>query len=360
MTTVSANLTIGMDLGNKKHEFCVLGPATPGVKDAPREVGALQNTRAALEAFAERFAGARVLLEASTQSAFISTVLDAGGLDVTVANPRELSLIYGSNRKSDRVDAEALARLARADIGLIKEVHHLDQQAYADLAVIRSRAALVETRTKLISSVRSLCKGQGVKLKTCATAAFARLAISQIPRALAPAIHPVLSAIEHISRQIRELDRRIETLADEHYPQTKLLRTVPGVGPIIALTYVLRLEDPMRFRKSRDVGAFLGLVPKRDQSGDVDRQLHISKCGDPYLRKLLVQSAHYILGPFGPDSHLRRHGEKIASRGGRAAKRRASVAVARKLAVLLHRLWADGTAYEPFYTPPGHRMPASA
>ena len=120
------------------------------------------------------------------------------------------------------------------------------------------------------------------------------------------------------------------------------MRQVEGIGPLTALTFVLTLEDPYRFEKSRSVGAYLGLVPATDQSGDRDPQKRISKEGDEMLRKLLVGSAHYILGPFGSDSDLRRHGEKIASRGGKNAKKRAAVAVARKLSVLLHSLWVAG------------------
>ena len=127
------------------------------------------------------------------------------------------------------------------------------------------------------------------------------------------------------------------------------MRQVEGIGPLTALTFVLTLEDPYRFEKSRSVGAYLGLVPATDQSGDRDPQKRISKEGDEMLRKLLVGSAHYILGPFGSDSDLRRHGEKIASRGGKNAKKRAAVAVARKLSVLLHSLWVSGEVYDPLH-----------
>jgi transposase len=141
----------------------------------------------------------------------------------------------------------------------------------------------------------------------------------------------------------------IEQLCQEHYPETHHLRQVSGVGPITALAYVLTLDDPDRFRKSREVAPALGLVPKRDQSGDRDPQLRITKTGDSYLRRLLVGSAQYILGPFGPDCDLRRWGLKLAQRGGKNAKKRAVVAVARKLAVLLHHLWVTGEVYDPFY-----------
>jgi transposase len=159
-----------------------------------------------------------------------------------------------------------------------------------------------------------------------------------------------LETIGSLTERIRDYERQLETISKEHYPQTDLLRQVEGIGALTALTFVLTLEDPYRFEKSRSVGAYLGLVPARDQSGDRDPQKPISKEGDEMLRKLLVGSAHYILGPFGSDSDLRRHGEKIASRGGKNAKKRAVVAVARKLSVLLHRLWVSAEVYDPLYS----------
>ena len=146
----------------------------------------------------------------------------------------------------------------------------------------------------------------------------------------------------------KEQDRQIRE-ACGRYPETQWLLQVQGVGPVTALAYVLTLEEPTRFEKSRTVGAFLGLTPRRDQSGQSDKQLPITKAGNTYLRQLLVNCAHYIMGPFAQDSDLRRYGERIASRGGKNAKKRAVVAVARKLAVLLHRLWQDQSTYQPLY-----------
>jgi transposase len=163
-----------------------------------------------------------------------------------------------------------------------------------------------------------------------------------------PALGPILQTISSLTERIRDYERQLETIAKDYYPhETDLLRQVEGVGTLTALTFVLTLENPYRFEKSRSVGAYLGLVPATDRSGDRDPQKRISKEGDQMLRKLLVGSAHYILGPFGSDSDLRRHGEKIASRGAKNAKKRAAVAVARKLAVLLHSLWVSGELYEP-------------
>jgi transposase len=150
-----------------------------------------------------------------------------------------------------------------------------------------------------------------------------------------------------VAKSIRQYDRKLEAISKERYPETALLRQLERIGPLRALTFVLTLENPYRFKRSRSVGAYLGLVPATDRSGDSDPQKRISKEGDEMLRRLLVGSSHYILDPFGSDSDLRRHGEKIASRGGKNAKKWA--AVARKLSVLLHRLWISGEVYDPLH-----------
>jgi transposase len=226
------------------------------------------------------------------------------------------------------------------------------------VAIVRSREALVSARTQLVNHVRGAVKSFGARLPKCPAVSFHNKAPEHIPEALLPALGPLLETIGSLTRRIRQYDRRLEAIAKEHYPETELLRQVEGVGPLTALTFVLTVEDPYRFEKSRSVGAYLGLVPARDQSGDRDPQRRISKEGDEMLRKLLVSGAHYVLGPFGSDSDLRRHGEKIAARGGKNAKKRAVVAVARKLSVLLHSLWISGEVYEPLRNT--HRSGAQA
>jgi transposase len=166
---------------------------------------------------------------------------------------------------------------------------------------------------------------------------------------LQTALGPLLAGIEVVSEQIREYNERIEALVQQSYPQVALLKQIKGVGTLIALTFLLTLEDPHRFRKSRDVGCYLGLQPGRRNSGQSQPQMHISKEGDPYLRTLLVQGAQHILGPFGVDCDLRRWGLKLAERGGKSGKKRAIIATARKLAVLLHHLWVSGEVYEPLH-----------
>ena len=220
---------------------------------------------------------------------------------------------------------------------------------------------LVRTRTKLVNHVRGAVKATGSRLRRCSTRRFAEEVPEQMPAAVQEALKPVLSAIKAVSEQIRQLDRRVDELCETTYPETKLLRQVPGVGAKVALAYVLTLQRADRFRRGRAVGAYLGMVPARRQSGEQDPQLRITKEGDEYVRRMLVQAAQYQLGPFGPDSDLKRFGGRLAERGGKNARKRAVVAVARKLAVLLHRLWRTGEVYEPLHQPAlsSHIAPAA-
>jgi transposase len=289
----------------------------------------------------------RIVIEAGTHSPWASRVLEECGHEVLVANARKLRLIYSNKRKTDEIDAENLARLARVDPKLLYPLKHRGEESQAHIALIRSREALVSARTQLVNHVRGTVKSFGARLPKGPARSFHNKAAEHIPEALMPALGPILETIGSLTQRIRDYDRKLETISKERYPETELLRQVEGIGPLTALTFVLTIEDPYRFEKSRSVGAYLGLVPGKDQSGESDPQKRISKEGDEMLRKLLVSCAHYILGPFGSDSDLRRHGEKIASRGGKNAKKRAAVAVARKLSVLLHSLWMSAEIYEP-------------
>ncbi len=337
-------MTAGLDLGDKYSHLCLIDSEGGEVIEEGR-------LRTNPEAFRRRFASEqplRIALEAGTHSPWVSRLLEECGHDVLVANARKLRLIYTNKQKTDEVDAENLARLARLDPKLLYPVAHRGEDSQAHMALIRSRQALVDCRTQLVNHVRGAVKSFGGRLPKCPARSFHKRASEHIPEALLPALEPILEQIGSLTVRIRDYDRQLETISEERYPQeTELLRQVEGIGPLTALTFVLTLEDPHRFEKSRSVGAYLGLVPATDQSGDRNPQRHISKEGDEMLRKLLVGSAHYVLGPFGSDSDLRRHGEKIAARGGKNAKKRAAVAVARKLSVLLHRLWVTGEVYEP-------------
>jgi transposase len=338
-------MTAGLDLGDKYSHLCLIDTESGEVVEEGR-------LRTNPEAFRRRFASEqpmRIAIEAGTHSPWVSRVLEECGHEVLVANARKLKLIYANKRKTDEIDAENLARLARVDPKLLYPLKHRGQECQAHMAIVRSREALVSTRTQLVNHVRGAVKSFGARLPKCPARSFHKRASEHIPEALRPAVGPILEQIASLTERIRQYDRKLQEICQEHYPETDLLRRVEGIGPLTALTFVLTVEDPYRFEKSRSVGAYLGLVPATDRSGDRDPQKRISKEGDQMLRKLLVGSAHYILGPFGSDSDLRRHGEKIARRGGKNSKKRAAVAVARKLSVLLHRLWVSGEVYDPLY-----------
>jgi len=332
-----------LDLGDRYSYLCLIDQQNGELM----EEGRLRTTP---EALRRRFSSERplrVAIETGTHSPWVSRLLEECGHEVLVANARKLRLIYANKRKTDEVDAENLARLARLDPKLLYPLKHRGEGSQAHLAIIRSRQALVGCRTQLVNHVRGAVKSFGGRLPKCPARSFHKRAAEHVPEALGPALGPMLEQIGSLTERIREYERQLETVSEEHYPETQLLRQIEGIGPLTALTFVLTVEDPYRFESSRSVGAYLGLVPARDQSGDRDPQKRISKEGDEMLRKLLVGSAHYILGPFGSDSDLRRHGQKIAARGGKNAKKRAVVAVARKLAVLLHTLWVSGEVYDP-------------
>jgi len=292
----------------------------------------------------------RIALETGTHSPWVSRRLSEVGHQVIVAHARNVRLIGESRRKDDRLDAKTLARLARIDPQLLCPVRHRSAKAQAHLTVIRGRAGLVRGRTALVNVARGVTKSYGERLRRCSPRNLNPEKAEDLSPELQTALEPLLQEIESLSVRISEYDQRIECIAREHYPETALLKQVKGVGTLVALTYILTLEDPHRFQKSRDAGCYAGLQPGRRNSGQSEPQLRISKEGDAYLRGLLVQSAHHILGRFGADSDLRRWGLKLAERGGKNGKKRAIVATARKLAVLLHRLWVSGEVYEPFYS----------
>lgn len=331
---------IGMDLGDKQHVVVVMDRAT----GEELEIARIGNTSRQVQRYFSAWAGAVVIMEAGTHSAWIARLLKSLGCEVHVGNPRKLRAIWDADDKSDERDARILAMMYRLEPRLLHEVFHRSESAQVDLEVIKARNQLVACRSKLINHVRCVVKGIGSRLPGGSSDGFVRRAREHLPPALAEPVESVLVVIEQLTEQIRHQDRRIEDLCGK-YPETQCLRQVPGVGPVTALAYVLTLEGPDRFEKSRTAGAFVGLTPRRDQSGDTDKQLRITKAGNTYLRQLLITCAHYILGPFGPPSDLRRCGERIAARGGKNAKKRAVVAVARKLAVLLHRLWVSRADY---------------
>jgi transposase len=338
----STTLTVGLDLGDRKHHACVLDAAGSIIAEE-----AITNTRESIARFAQRFAGATFILETGTHSPWVSRLLESLGHRVIVANARKLRAISQSQTKSDREDARMLARIGRADPALLCPVRHRSEQGQRALIRIKVREALVRSRINQMNSVRFMLKSLGVPVVSGSKAmTFTRRLRPMLDEATHALVEPLLSMIDALNARIVSMDRELEAFGLERHPVTAQLRQVPGVGPLTALAFVLTIEDPGRFPDTRDVGAYLGLVSRRDQSGNTDKQLPITKAGNVQLRCLLVNCAHYILGPFGPPSRMREHGLRIAARGGKSAKKRAVIAVARKLAVTLLALWKSGEQYE--------------
>jgi len=338
----SSKVTIGLDLGDRSSRIYEVD-----ARGRRRAEASIATTRQGIAQYFGQRRRCRVILEAGTRSPWVARELATLGHEVVVANP---SAMFGTRRgrkRNDLLDAEFLARQGRADVQLLHPIAHRRPETQQHLEVLRARDQLVRTRTQLINHVRGAVKTVGVRIRSCSTDAFVDRAAPDIPDDLHPALQPVLEIIRELTRRIRDADHHIRTLVRERYPVAARLQQPQGVGPLTALAFTLLVDDPRRFRRGRDVGAYFGLVPRLDESSASRPQLRITKSGDELGRRLLVSAAQYILGPFGPDCDLRRFGEAIAQRGGNNAKKRAAVAVARKLAVLLHHLWVTDEPYDP-------------
>jgi len=344
-------LTVGMDLGDKWSHCCFLDGEGEVVEQCR-----VKTTREAVKARFGELKQALVAIEVGAHSRWVSQMLSELGHEVIVANAREIRAITGSDRKSDKVDAEKLARYARVDRKILRPLRHRGEEVQVDLLVLRCRAVLVKTRTQIVNAVRGMVKSFGYRMPKCSTEKFAQLT-NLVPALLRESLKPLMEALEQVQKKIEEYDERVKKLATEKYPETKVLRQVWGVGEITSVSFVLTIEDKERFGKSRDVGPYLGLRPRRSQSSESDPELRITKAGDCFLRSLLVECAQKILSEKAPDTALKQFGMRIEARGKKKAKKRAIVAVARKLAVLLHKLWVTGEVYEPF---PGAREKKAA
>lgn len=334
---------VGCDIGDKFTELCVVD-RSGAVVEARR----VRTTKPALVRAIQKHRPARVVIEAGTHSRWIEEALASDGHEVIVANPRQIQLIWKRKKKTDRSDANLLARLARIDVEMLAPVHQRSRKAQVDLAVLRSRDMLVSVRTRLVNHVRGLLKQFGVRVASCSSGVFAQRAAEAIPEELEPALGPVIATLHEVNKKIAQHDEEVERLFEES-PTAGRLARIDAVGPITSLAFTFTVDDPTKFKKSRIVASFVGLTPAKDQSGESDPQKHISKSGNALLRRLLVQCAHRLLGPFGGDCDLRRWGLSLCARGGSAARKRAIVAVARKLAVVMHRVWVTGREYDPHF-----------
>jgi transposase len=348
-TTARLKATIGCDLGDKKMEICILW--TDDRIERPKPVGM---TREEVRMFFATQKPCHVVIEVGTHSRWVQEIVSKLGHKVTVANPRRLKLISQSYSKSDSSDAELLARMGRADEQMLSPIQHRSEEAQADLAMAKARDELVRTRTRLVNSCRSMVKSFGYRLPSCTAESFHKRARAAVPKILQPALEPIFETLVQLQVAISTLEKQFLQLTKK-YPDVERIAQIDGVGYLTALVFLLTLEDKSRYQ-SRSVGAYLGLCPRKDQSGEQDKQLGITKAGDPFVRVLLVNCANYILGPFGKDSDLKRWGLKLSERGGKNARKRAKVAVARKLAVVMHRLWVTAEDYQPI----GYRARAKA
>lgn len=341
-STKQVDVTIGLDLGDRRSQAAVLDAGGELIEER-----SVATTQEGLSGAFEEYRGCVIVMEVGTHSPWVSRLFKARGFQVITANPRQVRLIAESQRKTDRLDAQLLARLGRLDPSLLSPVQHRGAQAQEHRALLQGRDGLVRCRTLLINQVRGLAKSLGTRLPSCSAEVFDRRVRAAVGDQLFPGMGTMLNTIGQFTADIRDLDKQVKTVSHSEYPEAARLQQVTGVGPITALWYVLTLEDPGRFANSRVVGAYIGLCPRQRSSGNQQPQLGISKAGDPMLRRYLVQAAHYILGPQGPDCDLRRFGQRISARGGKNGKKRAVIAVSRKLAVLLHHLWVTGEAYVP-------------
>ncbi len=348
-TVPRATETVGLDVGDRRTSFCHVSAA--GVR---LQEGEVATTQAGLQKLMDGLAPCRVVVEACGHVHWIAELVRGAGHEVVVANPRELRLISQSGRKSDRNDARMLARLGRVDPELLRPVKLRGEMCRVSRSLLHARDHLVRTRTKLVNLVRGQVKSFGGRVPACSTASFHKRAAVHVPDPLREVCAPVLAVLEQVAEQIKRCDRQIEQVSAEHHPETEVLRQVPGVGPTLALAFAATLETPDRFSSSRTVGNYIGLAPGQYASGSKTPQLRISKRGDRLLRRLLVNAASYILGPFGQDCDLRRFGERLNRGGSQRAKARARIAVARKLACLLHHLWRTGSVWEPCVTRAAH------
>lgn len=332
-STENKKVYVGFDVSEKTIEiFAVCGTETS--KGSCK----IDNNHDAIKKFLSTFKDPSrvcVVMETGTHSLWMSELIKGLGFEVIVAHARDLALIYRSDRKNDQLDAEKLARLAQADRKLLHPVKHMTLERQTDLTVLKARDLVVRQRTQLINTIRGLLRAAGHKLieEEYSTRTIKKCC-SALPEYMRPAIMPLLQQICYLDLAIKEYDRLVRKLCKK-YPATKILQQITGVGELTSLAFVLIVGDPNRFDNAARLCAYLGVVPKQDQSGDTDKQLGITKKGNKLGRKLLIQAAHYILGPFGTDSELRSYGLRIQARGGKIAKKKSYVAVARKLVTVM-------------------------
>ena len=345
LSRASEKIYFGLDVSQKNIEIYAL------MGEKGLSMGKITNDLKSLEEFFDRIPGPTnaitVALETGTHSAWISRCLEKRGIEVIIAHARDLAFIYKGTKKSDRIDAEKLARVARADKKLLHPIKLMDRKRQEALLAVKARDLLVKNRNCTINAIRGFLRSFGIDDTEYSHETINQM-YSTLPKEIRLNLRGLFTALTAMNNCIKEYDRRIAKIAQE-YPETHILQQIKGVGPLIALTFALIIGRPERFN-SRECSSYIGLAPRRDQSGETDKQLGISKCGNKLLRRLLVQGSQYIMGPFGEDCDLRNFGDRIAQRGGSIARKKARVAVARKLAITMLALWRNpDVAYDPHF-----------
>jgi transposase len=330
---------VGLDVSLKLTAICIVD----GTGKIVRE-GAVASNPEAIAAFVKSHAPhvARIGLEAGATSTWLWTELNNMGLPIICIDARHAKAALKMQiNKSDRNDALGIARIMQCGWYKVVRVKGLDSHAIKALLV--SRALLVKIKRDLENQIRGLLKNVGLIIGRAKMNVFAVRAAELIEDRpeLSAAVDPLLSAREAIEQQIVDLDRKVTRIARNDV-QVRRFMTAPGIGAITALCYLATIDDPTRFHKSRSVGAYVGLTTRRYASGEIDWKGRISKCGDAMLRSYLYEAANVLLTRVAKWSTLKAWGIRLAKRSG---LRKAKVAVARKLAVILHRMWIDGTEF---------------
>jgi len=343
----STKLFIGMDVSEKSIEICALSSKSDMSKNIK-----IANTPKSVNKFIDGYTGDKSFLvfaiETGTHSPWLEELISMKGCKVYVCNARKLRMIWQSDQKSDTRDATMLANMLKFNPKLLYPIKHQKKETRIDLSVIKCRDALVRSRTSMMNCIRGQLRSFGVDTSSLKPYNFSSLAAKIIPNELRCTMDGILAQIKLLELEIRNYDKKIEELCKK-YPVTEKFRNIKGVGPLVSLVFALIISNPERFKRGRHLSSYLGLVPRRYQSGATDRQLSITKAGNCLLRRLLVQSANYIMGPFGQECDLREFGMKIRARGNNIAKKKAKVAVARKLAILMLKLWLSEEEYIPQY-----------
>lgn len=339
---------VAIDVHDEYSQICVMNQAREVLAEAK-----VPTTRAALNDFFRHRASARVVLEAGPHAHWISEVLVELGHETIVCHARRIRLIAESRNKNDRVDAETLVRLSLSDLELIKPIELRSAKTLDERTIVRTRAAMIDTQKRLRTMLRGIVKPFGLRLPAGKKRALTAAATATLPAHAKAAVDSLLAMLVAVATEIRTLDEKIESIVDAH-PATRRLQSVPGIGPLVAIAFVHTIEDPARFG-ANDVGPFLGLTPSnRSSAGKKLTAKQSGRPGDPYVRSLLVQSAWTLMNSRS-ESDIARWGRRLAEKVG---GKKAAIAVARKLATLMHHLWLHDEDFRPH--PRQHALPATA